>query len=87
MYESLVDLDYELITCVVLTGMGSDGTIGIDKLGQNKNIHVIAQNEATSVVYGMPRAIINAGLTDEVLPLDKIAGAILKNVGVLSDGR
>ncbi len=35
----------------------------------------------------MPRAIINAGLADEVLPLDEVAQAIIKNVGVLNDGR
>ena len=41
------------ITCVVLTGMGGDGTLGIKQLNEKRNIYVIAQNEATSTVYGM----------------------------------
>lgn len=87
MFESLLDTQYNDIICVILTGMGSDGTNGIEKLSKKKNIYVISQDAKTSVVYGMPRAVTNAGLSDEVLPLDKISQAIIKNVGVLSDGR
>jgi two-component system chemotaxis response regulator CheB len=83
MYESLLDSNFDEITCVVLTGMGADGTDGIKKLAENhKRIHVIAQNEETCVVYGMPKAIIQTGLVDEVLPLNQIAEQITKNVGV-----
>jgi len=82
MYESLADLEFDQITCVVLTGMGGDGTAGISKLYKSKNIYVIAQNEETSVVYGMPKVIKEAGLVDEVLPLGAISDAIIKNVGV-----
>ena len=81
MYESLCDLDFDEITCVVLTGMGSDGTRGIGKLGTTKNLYVIAQDEASSTVYGMPRMVKEAGITDEVVPLSSIADAIRKNVG------
>lgn len=87
MYESLVCTTFDEITCVVLTGMGADGTLGIGTLGENINIHVIAQDEESSVVYGMPKAVAEAKLVDEVLPLDKIADAITKNVGVLNNGR
>lgn len=87
MYESLIGSRYDEITCVVLTGMGADGTNGIGMLGENNNIHVISQNAETCVVYGMPKAIAEAGITDEVLPLEDIAQAITKNVGVLNDGR
>ena len=87
MYESLMNSDYDEITCVVLTGMGADGTNGIGMLGEKKNLFVIAQNEETCVVYGMPRAIAEAKQVDQVLPLENIADAITKNVGVLSDGR
>ncbi len=84
MYESLVDSDYDEITCVVLTGMGADGTKGITALSKaNKKIHVIGQSAETCVVYGMPRTIAEAGLTNEVEPLEKIAESIIKNVGVL----
>ena len=72
-----------LTTCVVLTGMGADGTNGIKALSRNhKNIYVIAQDEETSVVYGMPKAIANTGLVNEVVPLNHVAEAITKNVGV-----
>ena len=81
MYESLYDLDFDEITCVVLTGMGSDGTRGIGKLGTKKNLYVIAQDEASSTVYGMPRMVFEAGITDEVVPLGSIADAIKKVVG------
>ncbi|MCI8668392.1 MAG: chemotaxis-specific protein-glutamate methyltransferase CheB [Lachnospiraceae bacterium] len=87
MYESLAGMDFDQITCVVLTGMGADGTIGIDRLSQKNHVYVIAQDEKTCVVYGMPKAIASAGLADEILPLNRIADAIIKNVGVLNDGR
>lgn len=82
MYESLIDTDYNEITCVVLTGMGSDGSAGISKLSNKKNIHVIAQDSKTSVVYGMPKMIKKTGLVDEVVTLHEVADAIIKNVGV-----
>lgn len=81
-YESLINSQYDDIVCVVLTGMGADGTEGIKKLDQKKPLHVIAQNAQTCVVYGMPRAIAEAGLVDEVVPLESIANTIMKNVGV-----
>ncbi|MDE7299298.1 MAG: chemotaxis response regulator protein-glutamate methylesterase, partial [Lachnospiraceae bacterium] len=82
MYESLTELDFDLITCVVLTGMGADGTLGIKQLNNQKNIYVIAQDEASSTVYGMPRVVAEAGLVDEVVPLTAVAEAITRNVGV-----
>lgn len=81
MYESLLDTDFD-ITCVVLTGMGADGTAGISKLYKKKNIYVIAQNEETSIVYGMPKVVKEAGLVNEVAALEDISDAIIRNVGV-----
>lgn len=81
MYESLVCSGFDEITCVVLTGMGADGTKGIQQLEKQKNIYVIAQDEASSVVYGMPRAIAQAGLADKIVPLQAVADEITKNVG------
>ncbi len=84
MYESLINTNYNEYVCVVLTGMGSDGTKGITALrNSGKRTHVISQDEATCVVYGMPRSIYEAGQTDEVQPLEKIAERISKNVGVM----
>ncbi len=81
MYESIKELDFDEITCVVLTGMGSDGTRGIGGLSTVRNTYVIAQDEATSTVYGMPRMIKEAGIADEILPLGEIADGIAKIVG------
>lgn len=82
MYNSLTDSGYSEIVCVVLTGMGADGTKGITGLASKKKVHVIAQDKDTSVVYGMPKAIAEAGLTDEVKPLEEIANTIIRSVGV-----
>ncbi len=83
MYESLKNTDYDEITCAVLTGMGADGTKGIQSLSDaHRNIYVIGQDADTCVVYGMPRALAEAGLTNEIQPLEKIAESIIKNVGV-----
>jgi two-component system chemotaxis response regulator CheB len=60
---------------VILTGMGSDGTLGL-RLLKRHGCHVIAQDEASSVVWGMPTAAVDAGVADVVLPLDAIASKI-----------
>jgi two-component system chemotaxis response regulator CheB len=82
-FDSLSKTGYDEIVCVVLTGMGSDGTKGILSLERSKPIHVIAQDAKSCVVYGMPKAIAEAGVVDEVVPLDEVAKAITKNVGVV----
>lgn len=81
-YDSLSQSGYSQIVCVVLTGMGADGTNGIMSLNQHKPIYVISQNAETCVVYGMPKAIAETGLVDEVVPLKEVAQIITKNVGV-----
>ena len=81
-YDSLSKSGFDEIVCVVLTGMGADGTNGILSLGHHKPIHVISQSADTCVVYGMPKSIEEAGVVDEVVPLEKVAETITKNVGV-----
>jgi two-component system chemotaxis response regulator CheB len=60
---------------VILTGMGSDGTLGL-RLLKRHGCFVIAQDEATCVVYGMPKAAVDAGVADTILPLNAIANRI-----------
>jgi two-component system chemotaxis response regulator CheB len=60
---------------VVLTGMGDDGAAGLRALKDAGGL-VLAQDEATSVIYGMPRQAAAAGVVDQVLPLDQIADAL-----------
>jgi two-component system, chemotaxis family, protein-glutamate methylesterase/glutaminase len=60
---------------VILTGMGNDGTIGL-RLLKRHGCFVVAQDEPTCVVYGMPKAAVDAGVADAVLPLESIAARI-----------
>lgn len=84
MYNSICNLFcYDEIVCVVLTGMGADGTKGITELSGHKKLHVISQDEKSSTVYGMPKAIYESGLSDVVCDINKIAEEIVKKVGVL----
>jgi two-component system chemotaxis response regulator CheB len=62
--------------CVMLTGMGNDGLEGT-KVLKEKGGWAIAQNEASCVVFGMPKAIIDAKLADEIVDIDDMAAAIL----------
>ncbi len=62
---------------VILTGMGSDGFLGMKKIKESGG-RTIAQDEATSVVYGMPKAVADAGIADLVLPIYKIGDEIIK---------
>jgi two-component system chemotaxis response regulator CheB len=64
---------------VILTGMGSDGQTGIEVL-KKRGGRALAQNEASCVVYGMPKAIVDAGLADEILDINDIASAIMDNL-------
>ncbi len=81
-YDSLRTCGYDQIVCVVLTGMGADGTKGIKSLAKSKPVYVISQNAETCVVYGMPKSIAETGLVNEVVPLTQVAQTITKNVGV-----
>lgn len=64
---------------VILTGMGSDGMEGMKVLKQ-KGGRSIAQSDATCVVYGMPKAIVDAGLADEIVDIDDMAAAIMNGL-------
>jgi two-component system chemotaxis response regulator CheB len=57
---------------IVLTGMGADGQLGAERL-KARNAEIWAQDQASSTVYGMPKAVAEAGLADKVLSLDEIA--------------
>jgi two-component system chemotaxis response regulator CheB len=63
----------------ILTGMGTDGTAGLRQLKRG-GCYAIAQDEMTSVVFGMPKEAIATGLVDSVEPLDRIASAIIRAV-------
>lgn len=62
------------VLALVMTGMGADGRIGAEKL-KTAHARIWVQDEASCVVYGMPKAVAEAGLADQVLPLDQIGVA------------
>jgi len=62
---------------IIMTGMGKDGLEGA-KLLKSKNGILIGQDEESSVVWGMPKAVYDAGLVDIVAPLEKISDLINK---------
>ncbi|MBF0505282.1 MAG: chemotaxis response regulator protein-glutamate methylesterase [Nitrospirae bacterium] len=64
---------------IILTGMGNDGLRGLINLKKTGG-RVFAQDEETCVVYGMPKAVVDAGIADKVLPIEEIAGEIINSV-------
>ncbi len=79
-FESLVHTSFEEVICGVLTGMGADGSKGIQTVKTCKKVKVVAQNEETCVVYGMPRAAKLLGVVDDMVPLDHVASMMMRKV-------
>lgn len=81
MLDSLYTMNAkQKIVGVIMTGMGSDGRDGFVALKEKENIPIIAQDEASCVVYGMPRAVVEAGITNKIVPLNQIANEITRYV-------
>ncbi len=78
-YRSLAGAYPSKVLAVILTGMGSDGCEGARELKQGGS-EVWAQDESSSVVYGMPMAVAKAGLADEIMSLDQIAATLAMGV-------
>ncbi len=83
MMHSISEIKNKKLIGVIMTGMGADGTEGMAEIKSKQSIHIIAQNEATCVVYGMPKSAVEKGITDEIVPLEKISESIIKQSGVL----
>ncbi len=80
MFRSVCQLFGGKVLAVVMTGMGRDGLEGARLIKQHGG-KVITQDEATCVVYGMPRAVAEAGLSDAVLPLEQIGPMLARSLG------
>ena len=78
MYDSVAAIGRNLVA-VIMTGMGADGCEGMKKI-KHSGGYSIAQDASTCVVYGMPKAVVDAGLADEVRPVQGIAQAIVEAV-------
>jgi two-component system chemotaxis response regulator CheB len=79
LFRSAVEAYDGAVLGLVLTGMGSDGRTGAGRIREAGG-SVVVQDQATSVVWGMPGAVASAGFADEVLPLDRIAEAITRRL-------
>lgn len=77
--ESAVDIYGNKLIGVVLTGMGRDGMEGMAAIKASGG-KTIAEHESTCVIYGMPRAVIEKGLADVIVPLHEVGNAIMKTV-------
>jgi len=64
---------------VILTGLGNDGLKGMKEI-KNSGGRTIAESETTCVVYGMPKAVVESGVADKIVPVDEIAGEIINSV-------
>ena len=78
LFRSAAPLGRDIVS-VILTGMGSDGALGMTEIKKTGG-YVIAESEETAIVYGMPKAVVDLGLADEIKPLQAIAGAIVSAV-------
>jgi two-component system chemotaxis response regulator CheB len=75
MLRSLVKICGNRLLVVILTGMGADGLKGCQEVAGAGGV-IIAQDQATSVVWGMPGAVAQAGLCHEIVPLNEISTSI-----------
>jgi len=78
LYHSIVDLNIKKCLAIILTGMGKDGAMGLKQLRQ-LGATTIAQDEASSVVWGMPGSSVKIDAAQHILPLNKIASFIVEN--------
>lgn len=79
MFRSMREVWGGGVVAAVLTGMGQDGLRGVESLHE-AGAYVIAQDEATSVVWGMPGAVVKAGVADAVMPLRQVVPEILRRL-------
>jgi two-component system chemotaxis response regulator CheB len=79
LFQSAAEVYGERVLGVVMTGMGSDGRDGAAWIKARGGC-ILTEAEDTCVVYGMPRSVVEAGLSDQVVPLDRMSRAIMERV-------
>ena len=82
MMYSIADMGIQNVIGVIMTGMGSDGARGLENVKQMNKGYIIAQDEESCVVYGMPKSTVELGVVDKIVPLESIANEIIKAMGV-----
>ncbi|QEG39981.1 chemotaxis-specific protein-glutamate methyltransferase CheB [Roseimaritima ulvae] len=83
LFASAAEMFGEKTVGIILTGMGQDGVQGIRAI-RNAGGRTIAQDEQSCVIYGMPRAAVEQGLIDDVLPIDQIPGQLMRMLAACS---
>ena len=79
LFQSAAEVYGDRVLGVVMTGMGSDGREGAAWI-KARGGYILTESEETCIVYGMPRSVVEAGLSDAVVPLDRMAQAIMERV-------
>jgi two-component system, chemotaxis family, protein-glutamate methylesterase/glutaminase len=79
LFRSVAEIYGANTLAVVMTGMGTDGARGAARIGEAGG-QILVQDETTSVVWGMPGAVVNAGLADKVCPLPEISQEVVRRV-------
>ena len=79
LFRSVADHYVGRATGVIMTGMGSDGSKGLQQM-KRSGATIIAQDESTCVVYGMPKEPIELGIVDVVAPLNRLASEIIRTI-------
>ena len=79
MFQSAAEVFDSRVLGVVMTGMGSDGKEGAAWI-KARGGQIFTEAEDSCVVYGMPRSVVEAGLSDRVLPLERLAGGIMERI-------
>jgi two-component system chemotaxis response regulator CheB len=77
LFESAAEIFRDRLLGIVMTGMGSDGRQGAARV-KAQGGRIYTEAEETCVVYGMPAAVVEAGLSDRSIPLDRLAEAIME---------
>jgi len=75
--ESAAEKFWSHMVCVIMTGMGHDGAVGVKKL-KARGASIIAEDASTCIVYGMPKAAVETGMVDRIVPLPGISEEVLK---------
>ena len=79
LFHSAADVFGARVLGVVMTGMGSDGREGAAWI-KARGGSILTESEETCVVYGMPRSVVEAGVSDAAVPLDRLARAIMERL-------
>jgi len=86
LFNSLAETGLTNLVGIIMTGMGTDGCEGLINMKLKNNAHIIAESEESCVIFGMPKAVINAGIADKIVPVTRITNEMINYVGVDSNG-